>query len=521
MNKLVLRIPFILFFVCATIVAYAQKANWQNLDLKTDTAFGISTERAYHELLKGKKPVPVLVAVIDDGVDTAHEDLKAIIWNNPESRKHDQYPNDLHGWNFLGSAKGNVNNENIELTRLVRQGNSQFSGKDSAAISPKDRPAFLRWQAQKKSLEAKIEEVTANAEGFKPFKRVLDTVMKRIGKANPDYADFESYQPRNKREERVKTAILENKNNYPNIDAFIKAELTGPLDYYQNQLDYSLNLDYDPRSIVGDDYLNSSQRNYGNNDVTGPDAHHGTHVAGIIAAVRNNNIGINGVADDVQIMSVRAVPNGDERDKDVANAIRYAVDNGAKIINMSFGKEYSFDKKAVDEAVKYAAKKDVLLIHAAGNDNKNLDSIANYPNRNYEKGGSAPNWIEVGASGWKDDETLKADFSNYGKTTVDVFAPGVQINSTVPGSKYDKYDGTSMATPVVVGLAALIREYYPKLTALQVKDLIMQSVIKINHPVKVKTGKETRLIPFADLCTTGGIINAYRALQLAAKRSAI
>jgi len=229
-------------------------------------------------------------------------------------------------------------------------------------------------------------------------------------------------------------------------------------------------------------------------------------------------LGIDGIADNVAIMAVRSTPNGDERDKDVANSIRYAADNGAKVINMSFGKSYSWDKSIVDEAVKYAVSKDVLIIHAAGNDNENLEAANNFPNPNYEKGGSAASWITVGASGPVNDETIKASFSNYGKNTVDVFAPGVNINSTVPGSKYEKLNGTSMASPVVAGLAGLIRSYYPKLTAVEVKDIIMKSVVKVEQNVTIKDNDETtKTVPFSDLCVTGGIVNAYNALKLASE----
>ncbi|MDB5089223.1 MAG: Peptidase, partial [Mucilaginibacter sp.] len=246
-------------------------------------------------------------------------------------------------------------------------------------------------------------------------------------------------------------------------------------------------------------------------------AEHGTHVAGIIAAVRNNGIGINGIADDVQIMAVRAIPNGDERDKDVANAILYAVDNGARVINMSFGKPYSPDKKIVDEAVKYAMQKGVLIVHAAGNYGQDLDNPKNvfYPTRTYADGsGNAAAWIEVGASGRSDDSTLVANFSNYGKSKVDVFAPGVQIYSTVPGNHYESQNGTSMAAPLVSGLAALIWEYYPKLTAIQIKDIIMKTVTKINYKV-MENGNKKVLVPFSDVCISGGIVNAYNALKLA------
>jgi subtilisin family serine protease len=312
--------------------------------------------------------------------------------------------------------------------------------------------------------------------------------------------------------QRIMVSQLKNSS----YDEFYNTQILPGFEHFKNQVEYNLNVDYDPRAIVGDDPNNSKERFYGNNDVTGPDAKHGSHVAGIIGAVRTNDIGIKGVADNVVIMGVRSTPNGDERDKDVANSIRYAVDNGAKVINMSFGKSYSWDKAIVDEAVKYAVSKDVLLIHAAGNDNKDLEVEPNFPDPEYVGGGKAASWITVGASGWTNDGKIKANFSNYGKTKVDVFAPGVNINSTVPGSKYEKLNGTSMAAPVVAGLAALIRSYYPKLTALQVKDIIMKSVVKVNQSVEVESESGVKTIPFADLCVTGGIVNAYNALQLAA-----
>jgi cell wall-associated protease len=285
-------------------------------------------------------------------------------------------------------------------------------------------------------------------------------------------------------------------------------------------LDFWLNTDYDPRfTTVGDDYSTDRQRYYGNANVNGPDAHHGTHVSGIIGAVRGSGMGIEGVADHVRIMSIRAIPDGDERDKDVANAIRYATDNGAKVINMSFGKYYSWDKKAVDEAVKYAMRKDVLIIHIAGNEGRNLDDPAYrwLPSTQYEDGsGEAKAWITVGASDQLDDSTLVADFSNYGRAKVDVFAPGVAIYSCYPGSTYIYEDGTSMAGPVVAGVAALIREYYPKLSAVQVKKIILRSVVKPTHTVIVRDRGVEKKVYLSDICTSGGVVNAYNALKLAA-----
>ena len=505
-------LAFLLLLSC--FLSHAQPPNWQNLDLKTNSVFGISTEKAYAELLKGKTPSPVVVAVIDDGVDTAHEDLRAVVWTNLKPGKK----GDLHGWNFIGSARGNVQFDNLELTRQVRQNRARFEGKDSTSLKPRDWPAFHLYQKEKAALEKNLKEDFSIIRGISLFETVLDSVLKKIGKDSPTLADFEAYQPQGSRQMRVRDVVIGNLQDKDDFKTFREDQIDAALRHYREETDYELNVNYDPRPLyVGDDYFNSRQRDYGNPDVMGPDAHHGTHVAGIIAAIRHNNLGIDGVADDVQIMSVRTVPSGDERDKDVANAIRYAADHGAKVINMSFGKPYSQDKKAVDAAVRYALKKDVLLVQAAGNSNEDIDTTANFPNRIYANGRTAGAWIVVGASGWVDDSTLKAPFSNYGKMAVDVFAPGERIYSSIPGSKYAAFDGTSMASPVVAGLAALIREYYPRLKAMQVKEIILQSVVKPDHLVNLTVGGETRKVSFGELCVTGGIVNAYQALAFAAK----
>lgn len=500
-------------------MVHAQLPNWQNMDLQKDSVFGISVEKAYSELLKDKKSKPVVVAIIDSGVDTAHEDLKSTLWVNLKEKRgngkdddKNHYIDDINGWDFIGSSKGNVDYDNLELTRLVRAGQARFA--NPAA----DTNGLYQYKQLRAKYDQEVDEAKKTLYGITRFKGMLDTVVAKINKENPTAADFQAFNADNPVEEQIKQVMSQQLLRYPDYKTFKASELDRAYDHFKEQADYQLNLDYDPRAIVGDNYANVDEHYYGNNDVTGPDADHGTHVAGIIGAVRNNNLGINGVADNVLLMSVRTVPNGDERDKDVANALRYAVDNGAKVINMSFGKPYSPNKKAVDEAVKYAVSKDVLLVHAAGNDGQNTDSVANYPNRNYLGGGIADAWIEVGASGPNDDETLPASFSNYGKNAVDVFAPGVAIYSSVPGSKYDYHDGTSMAAPVVTGLAALIRSYYPKLTALQVKDIILKSVVKVEHPVAIGGGEdgEPKQVQMTELCKTGGVVNAYKALQLAA-----
>src|SRR5665213_736986 len=501
-------------FLWISVSVSAQTPNWQNKDLQKDSVFGISTDRAYSSLLKHKRAKTVLVAVIDGGVDTAHEDLKAGIWNNPGETvngmddDHNGYADDLHGWDFIGGPGGDVQYETLELTRLIRKEHSVYDSLTDAELPG-------RYRKMKAEYDKQFSEAQKMVSGVGRFKGVLDSITHKIGKENPSEEDFRNFHPGDDHEERVRELVLHQLQGNPDFSAFTK-DINNTLDHFKTELNYHLNPTYNPRSVVGDDVRDSVQRDYGNNDVMGPDAHHGSHVSGIIGAVRNNQIGINGVADHVQIMSVRVVPDGDERDKDVANGIRYAADNGARVINMSFGKGYSPQKSVVDDAVKYAMSRDVLIVHAAGNEGVDLDSTDNFPNRRYAQGGEAGAWIEVGASDMKDDSTLVANFSNYGKTNVDVFAPGVQIYSTTPGSQYDYYSGTSMASPVVAGLAALIREYYPKLTALQVKDIILQSVSRVDHPVIVKDGSgNRRLVPFSSLCVSGGIVNTYNALLLA------
>jgi len=517
--------------ICLSIPLFvsAQEAKkpvsgWQNMDLKTDSVFGIGTEKAYNELLKGKKHTTVLVAVIDGGVDTAHEDLKDVLWINPKEKAGDKidndkngYADDVHGWNFIGSAKGNVHYDNLELTRLVRDYKKKFAALDTNKLTGADVTAFAEYRKLNAELSTDIVKARQTFAGVNNFKVALDNILTAIGKKDPTADELVKYQPKNAAETRVQKTVLSYLPQYKNVSDFVEKEIMPAWDHYNEQLEYNYNVDFDPRSIIGDNYTDSKERLYGNTDITGPDADHGSHVSGIIGANRTNGIGIQGVADDVRIMGVRTVPAGDERDKDVANAIRYAAANGARVINMSFGKSYSYNKKTVDEAVKFAMSKDVLIIHAAGNDNNNTEKENNFPSRVYEdKSGQAQAWIEVGASGPKNDLTLKASFSNYGKTSVDVFAPGVDINSSTPGSKYALHSGTSMAAPVVAGLAALIRSYYPKLTALQVKEIILKSVEKVNHKVTLTEGKDVREVAFDELCATGGIVNAYNALKLAA-----
>lgn len=530
------KILYSAFLLSAPFFSIAQsdkdekpKDNWQNLDLKEDGVFGISTEKAYKELLKGKKSTPVIVAVIDGGIDEEHEDLKKIMWVNTKEipgngidDDNNGYIDDINGWNFIGSAKANIHHDNMELIRLINKYQPKYaSALNSTPFNEKERKEFQLYQKLVTDYMAKLQSAQMGLQNTKMIKKYLDEITSSMNNQNPSVDDLNDFKTSNDMQSQV-IKFIKPELKKADFKKFYDELLDG-IKYYDTQVKYHLNVDFDPRKdSVGDDYSNSNERIYGNNDITGPDAEHGTHVAGIVSAIRTNDIGIKGVAGNVKIMGVRTIPDGDERDKDVANAIRYSVDNGAKILNMSFGKAYAWDKKIVDEAVKYAVSKGVLLVHAAGNDSKNTEKEDNFPTRLFTDStgvtmGTAEGWIEVGATGWTNDENLVATFSNFGGKTVDVFAPGVKINSTMPGSKYKENDGTSMAAPVVSGLAALIWSHYPQFTALQVKDIIMNSVTKVEQKVKIKEDGDNKRVLLSEISVTGGIVNAYNALILAEK----
>ncbi|MXV53198.1 S8 family serine peptidase [Pedobacter sp. HMF7647] len=528
-NKLLLLAVALIPILSNAQTADKPKENWQNLDLASDGVFGISTEKAYQQLLKGKKSKPVIVAVIDGGTDTNHEDLKSAIWKNPTEKPNGKdddnngYADDFHGWDFLGSAKGTVHYDNLEIVRQVRTLQPRYASVlNTTPLTPEESKEFKLYKKFNSEYVNKLQESQMGLLNVTAIKRYINEILAKMGKQNPTPSDFDAYVPENDMQTKALKIIKSALKKDPDFQK-LQEDLNDALTYYTEQVNYNLNIDFESRDTVGDNYADKSEKLYGNNNVKGPDALHGTHVAGIIAAARDNKVGIKGIANNAQIMVVRVVPNGDERDKDVANGIRYAVDNGAKILNMSFGKSYSPDKAVVDSAVRYAVSKGALIVHAAGNDGSDNDKVGNYPNRNYVDTagivmGTFKNWIEVGASSWKNDEDLVATFSNYGKKSVDVFAPGVKIKSTIADNKYKDEDGTSMASPVVAGLAALVWSYYPDLSASQVKDIILKSVVKVDHKVKIKVEGATKRVDLSDICVSGGVVNAYNALQIAGQQ---
>ncbi len=502
---------------------------WHLKDLKADGYYGISLDKAYDFVKqKGLKSTPVIVGIIDSGIDTTHEDLKSVLWVNkkeiPGNGIDDDkngYIDDIHGWNFLGSNDGkkNVEKDSFEAARLYWKNKNKYEGKKESDIPPAEKEDYKTWLRAKGDV-FKTEGNAAEEEFMLQMVDAMqngDVIIKRdLKKDVYTCTDLKTYNPTTLVARQMKEMMLRICSGN-NTEAITNAELLGELEKEVDKIAIKKSAPKEYRKdVVNDDETNINDKNYGNNNlyVSNDGATHGTHVAGIIGAVRGNGKGMDGVADNVQLMSIRAVPDGDEHDKDIALAIRYAVDNGARIINMSFGKGFSPQKQWVDDAVRYADSKGVLLVHAAGNDAKNNDTTFNYPSAYYLDGTRPKNWITVGASGDEKAGGLVASFSNYGKKDVDVFAPGVQIYATVPGGNtYRDLQGTSMASPVVAGLAAFIMNYYPTLTASQVKEIILQSVSKPGKKVtNPQTLKDTEM---SDLSVTGGIVNAYEAIKLA------
>jgi cell wall-associated protease len=502
---------------------------WQLLDYRTDSVFGAGINRAYKELLKGKIAHPVVVAVIDMGVDTAHEDLVGHIWTNSKEipgngidDDHNGYVDDIHGWNFLGGKNGkNIIVESYESYREYYRLHLDSDWVDNGDISAKK---LYREKVKKYFLRDSIQQAQAVfwLTQVIPQMRSADSILKANLHKDSIFAhDVLEYQPSDSVFGLVKKNTLMYFNKYGiTADMSLGRFILEAEKYLQSARIKLADFTNDPnarrKEIVGDDFNDISDRNYGNNNVSAGYPSHGTHVAGIIAASRGNGIGMDGVDDHVFIMAIRAVPDGDERDKDVALAIRYAVDNGARVVNMSFGKYFSPGKKWVDEAIHYASDHDVLIVHAAGNESRNIDSISHYPVPEYNAGGrNSCCFITIGANAGGPDSLVLARFSNYGKKEVDLFAPGVKVYSTLPGNQYAAYSGTSMAAPMVAGVAALLLEYYPQLSARQLKYILMQSAMKLPEN-QVKWAATGSTIDFNQLSVTGGILNAYDALQLAA-----
>ena len=490
-----------------------EKKSWGHADLITDTIPGMSLNKAYNDIIGKKKGETVIVAVVDSGIDLAHEDLDGVLWKNTDEHPkngidddNNGYVDDIHGYNFLGDSY----NEQLEYSRILRLGIGDAAIQEKAQKKWKEE--FPKALSNKQRYEQILQSVNLADEAIK----------KELGKDNYTEEDLKQISTEDL-ELQQHVAILKQMYQYADSIEEVMEELESGVTYFSERADYNLNKDFDGRKVVGDDPYDFNSRDYGNGDPQNQvkDESHGTHVAGIIAAERNNGIGMNGVANNVKIMAIRAVPNGDEYDKDIALAIRYATDNGAKIINCSFGKSFSPNAEWVYDAIRYAASKDVLIVHAAGNDGKSVDdpNNPNYPNDHQFSGSEiANNVITVGALSATYGSELVAPFSNYGNNNVDVFAPGDDIYATMPNNEYDYNSGTSMAAPAVSGVAALIRSHYPNLNASQVKNILMESGLTSKATV-ILNGDTENTKPFSEVSKSGKMVNAYNALILASKIS--
>lgn len=489
----------------------SEKKNWGHLDLVADTIPGMSVDKAYKEIIKNKKGTKIIVAVLDSGMDLTHEDLDGVLWTNTDEKagnnKDDDdngYIDDVHGYNFLGESY----NEQLEYVRMLRLniGDQTTLNMAKAKLDVEYNKALQNKQQYEQILQA-VKNADANVKAY----------LKKDTYSKEDLATIKATDEAMQRD----IAVLSQMFTIKDTIAEVLDELGDGITYFTEQLNYNLNKDFNGREIVGDNPYDITDTNYGNGNPKNrvDDESHGTHVAGIIAAERNNGKGVNGVANNVAIMSIRAVPNGDEYDKDIARGIRYAVDNGARIINGSFGKSFSPNAQWVYDAIKYAADKNVLFVHAAGNDGANLDdpSNPNYPNDQINNGPEiADNVITVGALDPKYGSELVASYSNYGNINVDIFAPGTDIYSTYPNNEYEYSPGTSMAAPAVAGVAALLMSQYPKLTASQVKKIILESGLPIKAKV-ILGGDNSKSASLEQISTSGKIANAYNALILASK----
>lgn len=492
----------------------SEKNNWGHLDLVADTIPGMSVDKAYDEIIKNRKGTKTIVAVLDSGIDLNHEDLDDVLWTNTKEKagnnKDDDgngYIDDIHGYNFLGESY----NEQLEYVRMLRLniGDAATLSKAKAKLDAKYNEALQGKQQYEQILQA-----VKNADAS------VKTYLKKDTYTKEDLADIKAADEAMQNNIAILNQMFSIKDSIPEV----LKELNDGIKYYTDQLNYNLNKDFNGRLPVGDDAYDISDVNYGNGNPKNrvDDESHGTHVAGIIAAERNNGKGVNGVANNVAIMSIRAVPNGDEYDKDIARGIRYAVDNGARVINGSFGKSFSPKAEWVYQAIKYAADNNVLFVHAAGNDGANLDdpTNGNYPNDQINNGPEmTDNVITVGALNPKYGSELVASYSNYGKVNVDIFAPGTDIYSTYPNNEYEYSPGTSMAAPAVAGIAALVMSQYPSLSAAQVKKIILQSGLPIKTTVILGSdGRKSGSLN--EISTSGKIANAYNALVLASKVAA-
>jgi subtilisin family serine protease len=516
--------------------------SWYTKDFTLDGIPGISLDKAYSEKLIPKTNKSIIVAVIDTQIDATHEALQGKLWvnqkeipNNGIDDDNNGYVDDINGWNFTAKPNGkSIMWSNYEYIRLIRKWQPYFAAKDTIKLSEDDAYDFKEYKRAlayrdyyqdyyenwRKSLLFSIDVYPASRDSLKKFFPKEDYTMKdldslyKIHKIND-----KTYWERKDDNDRDLGALIDYMRVNIETTQRTLEQITNQKTELDSILQKNLNTEYNERNFLKD-RPDKLEKGYGNNKVSEKENQHkhSTEVSGIIAAKRNNKHGTRGFSDNIKIMPLAIAVSGDTHDKDIALAIYYAVDNGAKVINMSFGKEFSLQQEWVTKAIQYAEQKNVLLVHVAGNKSRNVDTHTYYPcdYNPKERKEISSNLITVGATTHKADSTFVSAFSSYGKKSIDLFAPGSKIYTTFPDNKYNYDSGTSLAAPMVSATAALIWLSYPKLTVQQLKQIILDSGTTYNFEVLLPGG-EGKKVPFKELSKTGKVLNVYNALKMAAQ----
>lgn len=522
------------------------RETWYCKDYDIDKLPGISLDKWYNQNKKKPKNT-VIVAVIDTQIDKNHEDLQDKIWENSKEIADNNidddkngYIDDIQGWNFTAKKDSYVVWGNFEYIRIVREFKNKFENQTETTVSKNDLYNYKEYLRAKKKLEEELSYYKNRLKSLEYsiniFPAVKDSLKHYFPKEDYTYKQLDSLYKiykindktfRQRREDNdrdlgamIGFMIFRLESSEQTLSEVIESKIQ--TDSIVNK---NLNVNFDERKFIGDN-PNILEKGYGSKNISiSKEGHrsfqdHNTKVSGIIAANRNNNLGIRGIVQDVKIMPLTISFSGDEHDKDIAMAVYYAVDNGAKVINLSFIKEFSLRQQWVSESFKYAEKHNVLLVHAAGNESFDVDKNPTYPSdNNFDGTGEiCNNFINVGSISTRLNNTFVSDFSNYGKLNVDLFAPGDEIYTTAAGNTYKFDSGTSLAAPMVSGTAALIWSYYPNLTAVEVKQIILDSGTSYDLEVIVP-GTEDKKVPFSELSKSGKVLNVYNAMQLAEKIS--
>jgi hypothetical protein len=452
----------------------------------------------------------IVVGVIDSGIDTTLESVRPALWSNPKEKPDGKdndgngYVDDLHGWNFLGTADGTFN--------MTSAGTQEF--REFKRLYPK----YKHVNAEEMANNAEYQYYLAmrKAAGINGYLRAYAFAQQKA-MARHAIDSIAQAMPGIDADTMCVTNVMRLDVNEPRWESWVSAQIAdivrsggsmtwakfkqrqqAALQLMQNRI-ASIERDIDKRTLMGDNMNDASDIHYGNNTLTVDGCEHGTFVAGIIAGQTPDDKRYEGICPEAKIMTIRICPDGDEYDKDVSTAIRYAVDNGAKVINMSFGKYTSPQADMVNDAIAYAARHDALIVQAAGNDHKDIDRANYFPTAVDKQGRRFDNYIRVGAT---DMHGHASKISNYGARNVDIFAPGEYIASVFPGNKKDLSQGTSLAAPVVAGVAAMIRCYFPRLTATEVKHILMESASRMDEQ---------------GLSVCNGIVDALAAVKMARK----